>query len=53
MSADAEIGRVISVDTAHVTIELNPEIKGMVRNTYEDAQEVGRINSYVILPLSG
>lgn len=53
MSVDAEIGRVISVDTARVSIELNREIKGMVRNTYEDAHEVGRINSYVILPLGG
>lgn len=53
MSADTEIGRVVAVDTAHVKIELNREIKGMVRNTYEDVQPVGRINSYVILPVAG
>ena len=53
MPADTEIGRVVAVDTAHVKIELNREIKGMVRNTYEDVQPVGRINSYVILPVAG
>ena len=53
MTADTEIGHVVSVDTAQVSIELNRDIKGMVRNSYEDAQEVGRINSYVILPVSG
>lgn len=53
MPADSEIGRVVAVDTAHVKIELNREIKGMVRNTYEDVQQVGRINSYVILPVAG
>lgn len=53
MPADSEIGRVVAVDTAHVKVELNREIKGMVRNTYEDVQPVGRINSYVILPVGG
>ena len=53
MSVDSEIGRVVAVDTAHVRIELNPEIRGMVRKTYEEVQEVGRINSYIILPVSG
>lgn len=53
MPADSEIGRVVAVDTAHVKVELNREIKGMVRNTYEDVQQVGRINSYVILPVGG
>lgn len=51
MTADSEIGRIVAVDTAQVTIELNSELKGMTRNTYEGPQEVGRINSYVISPV--
>lgn len=51
MAADSEIGRVVAVDTAQVSIELNPDLKGMSRNTFEGPQEVGRINSYVIVPV--
>jgi len=53
MATDFEIGRVVAVDTAQVSIELNSDIKGMSRNTYEGPQEVGRINSYVIIPVGG
>ena len=51
MAPDSEIGRIVAVDTAQVSIELNRDLKGMSRNTYEGAQEVGRINSYVIIPV--
>lgn len=51
MPADSEIGRVVGVDTAQVSIELNHDLKGMSRSTYEGPQEVGRINSYVIIPV--
>ena len=51
MTPDSEIGRVVAVDTAQVNIELNRDLKGMSRNTYEGTQEVGRINSYVIIPV--
>lgn len=51
MPDDFEIGRVIAVDTAEVTIELNKDLKALTRTTYEGALEVGRINSYVILPV--
>lgn len=51
MASDSEIGRVVAVDTAQVSIELNRDLKGMSRNTYEGPQEVGRINSYVIIPV--
>ncbi|NPV82708.1 MAG: ATP-binding protein [Candidatus Aminicenantes bacterium] len=51
MATDFEIGRVVAVDTAQVTIELNRDLKGMSRITYEGPQEVGRINSYVIIPV--
>jgi len=51
MNSDCEIGRVVAVDTAQVSIELNRDLKGMSRSTYEGPQEVGRINSYVIIPV--
>jgi len=51
MANDSEIGRVVAVDTAQVSIELNRDLKGMSRSTYEGPQEVGRINSYVIIPV--
>lgn len=51
MTSDFEIGRVVAVDTAQVTIELNPDLRGLTRTTYESAQEIGRINSYVVLPV--
>ncbi|MDI6870229.1 MAG: DUF87 domain-containing protein [Bacillota bacterium] len=51
MFHDFEIGRVVAVDTAQVSIELNRDLKGMSRSTYEGPQEVGRINSYVIIPV--
>lgn len=51
MATDSEIGRVVAVDTAQVTIELNRDLKGMGRTTYEGPQEVGRINGYVIIPV--
>ncbi len=53
MAEDFEIGRVVAVDTAQVTIELNKDMKALTRTTYEGALEVGRINSYVILPVGG
>ena len=51
MAPDSEIGRIVAIDTAQVSIELNRDLKGMSRNTYEGAQDVGRINSYVIIPV--
>ncbi|MGV8041423.1 MAG: ATP-binding protein [Thermoanaerobaculaceae bacterium] len=51
MASDFEIGRVVAVDTAQVTVELNADIKALARATYEGTHEVGRINSYIILPV--
>ena len=51
MPTDFEIGRVVAVDTAQVSIELNHDLKGMSRSTYEGPQEVGRINSYIVIPV--
>lgn len=50
MPVDAQVGRVVSVDTAELTIELDPELRSLTRATYEGAVDVGRINSYVLIP---
>lgn len=51
LNSDTEIGRVVSVDTSQVTVELLPELKALARSTFEGPQEVGRINSYVVIPV--
>lgn len=51
MTSDFEIGRVVAVDTAEVSIQLNRDVKGMSRSTHEGPQEVGSINSYIIVPV--
>jgi uncharacterized protein len=51
MTIEHEIGRVVAVDTAQVTVELNRDLKALTRSTYEGTIEVGRINSYIIIPV--
>lgn len=51
MANDFEIGRVVAVDTAQVTIELSADMKALTRSTYEHTVTVGQINSYIILPV--
>ncbi len=51
MPSDFEIGRVVAVDTAQVSVELSKDLRGMSRTTYEGPHEVGRINSYIIIPV--
>lgn len=51
MKSDHEIGRVVAVDTAQVTVELNRDLKALTRSTYEGTLEIGRINSYIIIPV--
>ncbi|MFC2095920.1 ATPase, partial [Candidatus Bipolaricaulota bacterium] len=48
--SDQEIGRIVAVDAAHVTVELSKDLKALATSTYEGVSEVGRINSYVIIP---
>lgn len=51
MTTEHEIGRIVAVDTAQVTVELNRDLKALTRSTYEGTMEVGRINSYIIIPV--
>ena len=50
MTSDFEIGRVVRVNTAQISVELNQTIGGMNKRTFEGIQEVGLIGSYVIVP---
>ncbi|MDD5095616.1 MAG: ATPase, partial [Dehalococcoidia bacterium] len=51
MTTEHEIGRVVAVDTAQISVELNRDLKALTRATYEGTIEVGRINSYIIIPV--
>jgi len=44
------IGRVVAIDASQVTVELSKDLKALARATFEGAAEVGRINSYIIIP---
>lgn len=46
-----EIGRVVSVDSFKVIIELDDNIKGTQKSGYYDIYEVAKVNAYVILPI--
>jgi hypothetical protein len=50
MPGEFEIGRVVGVDTAQITVELDPGLKALTRMTHQGALEVGRVNSYVTIP---
>lgn len=45
------IGRVVSVDSFKIIIELDENIKGTQKSGYYDIYEVAKVNSYVILPV--
>lgn len=51
MIPDSEIGRVTAVHSAQVSVELHRELKGASRSTCEGTREIGRINSYVTIPV--
>ena len=46
-----EIGRVISVDSFKIMIELDENIKGTHKSGYYDIYEIAKVNSYVIVPI--
>jgi len=48
--SDQEVGRIVAVDAAQVTVELSKDLKALATSTYEGVSEIGRINSYIIVP---
>ena len=51
MSADRNIGRVVTVDSLSVFVRLDEDIKSMYKSGYEEIYPVARINSYIIIPV--
>ncbi len=51
MSSDFEIGRIVAVDSAQITVELNSELKALTKSTYEQTVTIGQVNSYVTIPV--
>lgn len=49
---DRKIGRVISVDSFRIIVELEDDLKGSYKNGYYNIYEVAKINSYIIIPVS-
>ncbi|NSW92083.1 MAG: DUF87 domain-containing protein [Firmicutes bacterium] len=49
---DREIGRIISVDSFRIVIELNSDLKGLYKSGYYDLYQIAKINSYVIIPVA-
>lgn len=47
-----EIGKIISVDSFRVVIELNPDLKGVYKSGYYDLYQIAKINSYVAIPVA-
>ncbi|GAA4717591.1 ATP-binding protein [Brevibacillus fulvus] len=45
------IGRVISVDSFRVIIELDASVKTLYRSGFNDIYEIARINSYISIPV--
>lgn len=48
---ELEIGKVVAVDTSHVTVELSDQLKTMTKITQESGVEVGKINSLLVIPV--
>lgn len=48
-----EIGRIVSVDSFRVVIELSPDLKGVYKSGYYDLYQIAKINSYVVIPVAG
>ena len=49
--SERRIGKIISVDSFRVVVQLDSNIKSLYKSGYEDIYEVARINSYIIIPI--
>ncbi len=49
--AERRIGKIISVDSFRVVVQLDSNIKSLYKNGYNDIYEIARINSYIIIPV--
>ncbi len=51
MMQEQTIGRVISIDSFRVVIELDDSVKTLFKSGFNDIYEIARINSYVSIPV--
>ncbi len=49
--SERKIGKVISVDSFRVIIQLEDDLKSLYKSGFHDIYEIARINSYVIIPV--
>ena len=49
--SDRKIGKVISVDSFRVVVQLDEDLKSLYKSGFNDIYEIARINSYLIIPV--
>ncbi|MDP4147782.1 MAG: DUF87 domain-containing protein [Bacteroidota bacterium] len=49
--SERRIGRIISVDSFRVIVQLDDDLKGLFKSGFHDIYEIARINSYLIIPV--
>lgn len=46
-----KIGKITSVDSFRVVVELDEDLRSLVKSGFNDIYEIARINSYIIIPV--
>jgi len=49
--SERKIGKIISVDSFRVVVQLDSSIKSLYKSGFNDIYEIARINSYIIIPV--
>jgi uncharacterized protein len=49
--SDRKIGKIISVDSFRIVVQLDDELKSLYKSGFNDIYEIARINSYLIVPV--
>lgn len=49
--SERKIGKVISVDSFRVVVQLDEDLKSLYKSGFNDIYEIARINSYLIIPV--
>jgi hypothetical protein len=49
--SERKIGKVISVDSFRIVVQLDEDLKSLYKSGFNDIYEIARINSYLIIPV--
>lgn len=49
--SERKIGKIISVDSFRVVVQLDEDLKSLYKSGFNDIYEIARINSYLIIPV--